>query len=103
MRSVGVSNFGVDHLDALKEHKRAMPAVNQFELHPLIATVLAPPIPAASASRSEGRSAGSAGSVGRGRGEDAGANASATPATVRRSLAAGHRRVVRRAVPPLAP
>jgi len=35
--SVGVSNFGVEHLEAL-EHKRpeAPPAVNQIELHPLI-------------------------------------------------------------------
>lgn len=41
-RSVGVSNFGVAHLQALKEHGRPLPAVNQFEVHPLIAAERAP-------------------------------------------------------------
>jgi len=36
IRSVGVSNFGLPHLRALKQHGREMPAVNQFEMHPLI-------------------------------------------------------------------
>ena len=34
-KSVGVSNFGVPHLEALREHGRPMPSINQFELHPL--------------------------------------------------------------------
>eukprot|EP00933_Yihiella_yeosuensis_P025739 TRINITY_DN19976_c0_g1_i1.p1 TRINITY_DN19976_c0_g1~~TRINITY_DN19976_c0_g1_i1.p1 ORF type:complete len:317 (-),score=68.70 TRINITY_DN19976_c0_g1_i1:173-1123(-) len=34
-RSVGVSNFGLDHLKALKEHGRELPVVNQIEMHPL--------------------------------------------------------------------
>merc|ERR1712060_639883 len=34
-RSVGVSNFGVAHLQALEKHGRPMPAVNQVEMHPL--------------------------------------------------------------------
>jgi len=34
IRSVGVSNFGTQHLKALEEHGRPLPAVNQFELHP---------------------------------------------------------------------
>lgn len=34
-RSIGVSNFGVRHLEALREACRPTPAVNQFELHPL--------------------------------------------------------------------
>lgn len=34
-RSIGVSNFGPKHLEALVEHKRPLPSVNQFELHPL--------------------------------------------------------------------
>ena len=36
LRSVGVSNFGVGHLEALREHGRPAPTVNQFEMHPLI-------------------------------------------------------------------
>ena len=32
-RSVGVSNFGVHHLEALREAGRPLPAVNQIELH----------------------------------------------------------------------
>ena len=35
VKSIGVSNFGIPHLEALREHGRPMPAVNQFELHPL--------------------------------------------------------------------
>jgi methylglyoxal/glyoxal reductase len=35
VKSIGVSNFGIQHLEALREHGRPMPAVNQFELHPL--------------------------------------------------------------------
>ena len=34
-KSIGVSNFGVPHLEALHQHRRPMPSVNQFELHPL--------------------------------------------------------------------
>lgn len=36
VRSVGVSNFGVQHLEALQQHGRQVPAVNQFELHPFV-------------------------------------------------------------------
>jgi len=36
IRSVGVSNFGVKHIDALIAHTRPLPVVNQFELHPMI-------------------------------------------------------------------
>jgi diketogulonate reductase-like aldo/keto reductase len=35
-RSIGVSNFGIAHLRALKESGRPLPVVNQIELHPLI-------------------------------------------------------------------
>lgn len=35
VRSVGVSNYGVAHLQALEEHGRPMPVVNQVEMHPL--------------------------------------------------------------------
>ncbi|KAJ7076344.1 NADP-dependent oxidoreductase domain-containing protein [Mycena belliarum] len=35
IRSVGVSNYGVHHLEELKAAKFEMPAVNQIELHPL--------------------------------------------------------------------
>lgn len=34
MRAIGVSNFLVEHLDALAEQGRILPAVNQIELHP---------------------------------------------------------------------
>jgi 2,5-diketo-D-gluconate reductase A len=34
VRSIGVSNFGVDHLQRLLAHSSAVPAVNQVELHP---------------------------------------------------------------------
>lgn len=35
VRSVGVSNFGVSHLEALARYCRPTPAINQFELHPM--------------------------------------------------------------------
>ncbi|KAJ7703042.1 NADP-dependent oxidoreductase domain-containing protein [Mycena rosella] len=35
IRTVGVSNYGVHHLEELKAAKLEMPAVNQIELHPL--------------------------------------------------------------------
>jgi diketogulonate reductase-like aldo/keto reductase len=34
IKSIGVSNFGVHHLEALKSSGRPLPAVNQIELHP---------------------------------------------------------------------
>ena len=34
-RSVGVSNFGVQHLEGMRKASRPAPAVNQIELHPL--------------------------------------------------------------------
>jgi len=34
IKSVGVSNFGVKHLEALKNSGRPLPQVNQIELHP---------------------------------------------------------------------
>lgn len=34
LRSVGVSNFGVKHLEAIKNSGRPLPTVNQIELHP---------------------------------------------------------------------
>jgi len=34
-RSVGVSNFGVQHLEGLIKAGRPAPSVNQIELHPL--------------------------------------------------------------------
>ena len=34
-RSVGVSNFGVQHLEGLRKAGRPAPSVNQIELHPL--------------------------------------------------------------------
>jgi methylglyoxal/glyoxal reductase len=34
IRTVGVSNFGVKHLEALKNSGRPLPQVNQIELHP---------------------------------------------------------------------
>lgn len=33
-RSVGVSNFNVQHLDGLRKSGLPMPSVNQIELHP---------------------------------------------------------------------
>jgi len=35
IRSIGVSNFGKKHIEALRKHGRPLPAVNQIELHPL--------------------------------------------------------------------
>jgi len=35
VRSIGVSNFDLPHLEALETHGRSLPAVNQIELHPL--------------------------------------------------------------------
>ena len=34
IRSVGISNFGVQHLEAIRRTGRPLPAVNQIELHP---------------------------------------------------------------------
>ncbi|CAD5111268.1 DgyrCDS591 [Dimorphilus gyrociliatus] len=34
IRSVGVSNFGIQHLEALEKAGRPLPSVNQIELHP---------------------------------------------------------------------
>ena len=34
IKSVGVSNFGVNHLDAIKNSGRPLPDVNQIEMHP---------------------------------------------------------------------
>jgi diketogulonate reductase-like aldo/keto reductase len=34
IRSVGVSNFGIQHLEAIRLSGRPLPAVNQIELHP---------------------------------------------------------------------
>mmetsp|Transcript_112278 Transcript_112278/g.349870 ORF Transcript_112278/g.349870 Transcript_112278/m.349870 type:complete len:277 (-) Transcript_112278:9-839(-) len=36
VRSVGVSNFGRKHMEALRNHGRPLPAVNQIEMHPLV-------------------------------------------------------------------
>ena len=35
IRSVGVSNFGVQHLEGLRLAGRPAPSTNQFELHPM--------------------------------------------------------------------
>lgn len=34
VRTIGVSNFWPEHLDALLEHARVVPAINQIEFHP---------------------------------------------------------------------
>jgi diketogulonate reductase-like aldo/keto reductase len=34
--SIGVSNFGIDHLEVLRRSGRPMPVVNQIEMHPLV-------------------------------------------------------------------
>ena len=34
VRSIGVSNFQIEHLEKLKQHSATVPAVNQIELHP---------------------------------------------------------------------
>lgn len=36
IRSVGVSNFGVNHLEAIRLSGRPLPAINQIELHPFM-------------------------------------------------------------------
>eukprot|EP00747_Dinoflagellata_sp_TGD_P100858 gnl/TRDRNA2_/TRDRNA2_168162_c1_seq1.p1 gnl/TRDRNA2_/TRDRNA2_168162_c1~~gnl/TRDRNA2_/TRDRNA2_168162_c1_seq1.p1 ORF type:complete len:279 (+),score=62.08 gnl/TRDRNA2_/TRDRNA2_168162_c1_seq1:35-838(+) len=36
VRSIGVSNFGIAHLEALEAHKRPYPTVNQIEMHPFV-------------------------------------------------------------------
>jgi len=33
-KNIGVSNFGVNHLEEIKGYSRTIPAVNQIELHP---------------------------------------------------------------------
>src|ERR1700761_1710684 len=37
VRAIGVSNFMVEHIDALLEHATVVPAVNQIECHPYFA------------------------------------------------------------------
>lgn len=36
VKSIGVSNFGVQHLELLEQHGRPLPVVNQVEMHPLV-------------------------------------------------------------------
>jgi len=36
VRSIGVSNYNVAHIEALRSHDRPLPAVNQIEMHPLV-------------------------------------------------------------------
>jgi len=36
IRTVGVTNFGIQHLEALEQAGRPMPAINQMEMHPSI-------------------------------------------------------------------
>lgn len=36
IRSIGVSNFGIHHLEELKKHSNVIPSVNQMELHPFL-------------------------------------------------------------------
>lgn len=36
LKNIGVSNFGIQHLEALESHKRPLPVVNQIEMHPLV-------------------------------------------------------------------
>jgi alcohol dehydrogenase (NADP+) len=36
VRSIGVSNFGIHHLEPLVRHARILPAVNQVECHPYL-------------------------------------------------------------------
>lgn len=36
IRSVGVSNFGIAHLEGLRKTGRATPSTNQIELHPMM-------------------------------------------------------------------
>lgn len=35
-RSIGVSNFGIHHLEELKKHSAVVPSVNQIEVHPFL-------------------------------------------------------------------
>ncbi|CAF1405944.1 unnamed protein product [Didymodactylos carnosus] len=39
IRSVGVSNFGIQHLEAIRNSGRPLPSVNQIELHPWMQNV----------------------------------------------------------------
>lgn len=36
LRSIGVSNFNIHHLEALKMHSDITPSVNQIEVHPFL-------------------------------------------------------------------
>ncbi len=36
IQSIGVSNFGIEHLEVLRLNGRPMPVVNQIEMHPLV-------------------------------------------------------------------
>jgi diketogulonate reductase-like aldo/keto reductase len=36
LKSIGVSNFGIPHLEKLAETATITPAVNQIELHPFL-------------------------------------------------------------------
>lgn len=36
VRSIGVSNFGIHHLEELKKHSTVTPSVNQIEVHPFL-------------------------------------------------------------------
>lgn len=35
-RTIGVSNFGIHHLEELKKHSTVVPSVNQIEVHPFL-------------------------------------------------------------------
>ena len=36
LRSIGVSNFGIHHLEELKKHSNVIPSINQIEVHPFL-------------------------------------------------------------------
>mmetsp|Transcript_64286 Transcript_64286/g.114209 ORF Transcript_64286/g.114209 Transcript_64286/m.114209 type:complete len:314 (+) Transcript_64286:52-993(+) len=36
LRSIGVSNYGLQHLKVLSDHQRPLPVMNQIEMHPMI-------------------------------------------------------------------
>jgi len=36
LKSIGVSNFGIRHLEVLRVNNRPMPTINQIEMHPLV-------------------------------------------------------------------
>ncbi|XP_029194800.2 LOW QUALITY PROTEIN: 9,11-endoperoxide prostaglandin H2 reductase-like [Acropora millepora] len=36
IRSIGVSNFGIHHLEELKKHSNVIPSINQIEVHPFL-------------------------------------------------------------------